>query len=228
MKKFALCFLCLFLVVSAAFSGELITIGETIQIQSKIMGEERTILVSTPRGYEQNSERFPALYMTDGPAHFLHTRGTVDFLNQNGLMPQVIIVAVTNTDRNRDLTPTNSAIIQGDGSKRELPTSGGASKFLDFFADELFGYIDSNYRTSPYRLFSGHSFGGLFALNATFTRPDLIQAVLAVSPNLLWDEEFSLRQAQAFFADRSEFKATLFVAMANEERLPETQPSRPF
>ena len=217
MKRSVCLVLCLFLASISAFAGEPIVIGETIKIQSKIMGEERTILVSTPPDYDQGDQSFPVLYMTDGDGHLTHTRGTVDFLSQNGLMPQVIIVGVTNTDRTRDLTPTNAVMTNDDGTEREFPTSGGASKFLDFFQDELFAYVEKHFRTKPYRIFSGHSFGGLFALNAFFSRPDMFHSVLSISPSLLWDEELPLRQAQSFFADRSEVKTTLFVAMGNEE-----------
>lgn len=205
------------LTVGFAYAGEPIIIGETVTIQSKIMDEERSFLVSTPPQYDQSGGRFPVLYMTDGSGHFTHTRGTVDFLVNNGLMPQVIIVAINNTDRTRDLSPTHVASRETDGVVREFPTSGGAPKFLDFFEKELFPYIDSNYRTQPLRLFSGHSFGGLFALNAFFTRPDMFDAVLAVSPSLNWDDELPVRQAKKFFNDREQLNAVLFVAMANEE-----------
>jgi len=212
---FALVLLC----VAAGFAGagEPITIGETITLPSKIMGEERTILVSTPPGYDQTSQSYPVLYMTDGNQHLTHTRGTVDFLARNGLMPQVIVVGVNNTDRTRDLSPTHIASRTINGRVFESPTSGGASKFLDFFEQELFPYVDANYRTMPLRLFTGHSYGGLFALNAFFTRPEMFDAVLAVSPSLKWDEDLPIRQAEAFFDGRDELNETLFVAMANEE-----------
>jgi predicted alpha/beta superfamily hydrolase len=141
---FALVFLCL--AAGFAGAGEPIIIGETITLPSKIMGEERTILVSTPPGYEQSSGGYAVLYMTDGNAHFTHTRGTVDFLARNGVIPQLIIVAVANTDRTRDLSPTHVASRTVNGRVFENPTSGGAPKFLDFFERELFPYIDSNYR----------------------------------------------------------------------------------
>jgi hypothetical protein len=212
---FALVLLCL--ATGVAGAGDPITIGEMVTIQSKILGEERTILVSIPRGYDRTGERYPVLYMTDGYAHFTHTRGTVDFLAGNGRMPQVIIVAVVNTDRTRDLSPTHVATRTVGGQVREMPTSGGASKFLDFFEQELFPYVDANYRTMPLRLFTGHSFGGLFALNAFFTRPEMFDAVLAVSPSLRWDEDLPIRQAESFFDGRDELNETLFVVMANEE-----------
>ena len=198
-------------------AGDPITIGETVTIQSKILGEERTILVSTPPGYEQSSQRYPVLYMTDGSAHFTHTRGTVDFLARNGLMPQVVVVGINNTDRTRDLLPTHVASRTVGGRVFENPTSGGAPKFLDFFERELFSFVEANYRTLPMKLFTGHSFGGLFALNAFFTRPTMFNAVISVSPNISWDEDHALSQANSFFDDRDELNVTLFVAMADEE-----------
>jgi len=217
MRRALFALLLLGLAAGFAGAGEPITIGETITLPSKIMGEERTILVSTPPGYDQSSQSYPVLYMTDGNAHLSHTRGTVDFLARNGLMPQVIVVGVNNTDRTRDLSPTHVASRTINGRVFESPTSGGASKFLDFFEQELFPYVDANYRTQPLRLFTGHSFGGLFALNAFFTRPEMFDAVLAVSPSLRWDEDFPIRQAESFLDGRDELNETLFVAMANEE-----------
>ena len=217
MKRFAILVSLLWLGFGAVHAGEPITIGETVTIPSKILGEERTILVSTPPIYDQSSQRYPVLYMTDGGAHLTHTRGTVDFLARVGLMPQVIIVGVNNTDRTRDLTPTHVASRTIDGRVFESPTSGGASKFLDFFERELFPFVNAHYRTLPLRFFTGHSFGGLFALNALFTHPEMFSAVLAVSPSLNWDDDLSIRQAGSFFDGRDELNVTLFVAMADEE-----------
>ena len=217
MKRIAILVPLLWLAFGVVHAGEPITIGETVTIPSKVLGEERTILVSTPPTYDQSSQRYPVLYMTDGGAHLTHTRGTVDFLARLGLMPQVIVVGVNNTDRTRDLTPTHVASRTIDGRVFESPTSGGASKFLDFFEQELFPYVDAHYRTLPLKFFTGHSFGGLFALNALFTRPEMFHALLAVSPSLNWDDDLPIRQADSFFDGRDELNVTLFVAMADEE-----------
>jgi predicted alpha/beta superfamily hydrolase len=217
MRRLAFSAALLLLAAAPVRAAEPITIGETVTIRSDILDEERTVLVSTPAGYEQSGQSYPVLYMTDGDAHLTHTRGTADFLVQNGLMPPVIIVGVTNTDRTRDLSPTNASLAGRDGTLREFPTSGGASHFLDFFEKELFPYVESHYRTSPYRLLAGHSFGGLFALNALFTRPAMFEAVIAVGPSLRWDEDLPLRQARSFFEEHDELNATLVVVMANEE-----------
>src|SRR5918992_226271 len=78
-------------------------------IKSAVLGEERTVLVRTPAGYETNKVRYPVLYMTDGDAHMGHTAATVEFLTRNGRISDLIVVGVTNTDRARDLTPVKSS-----------------------------------------------------------------------------------------------------------------------
>jgi len=201
-----------------AAGAEPITIGERVKIQSKILGEERTLLISTPANYERSGERYPVLYMTDGDAHLSHTRGTVDFLVRNGLMPDVLIVGVVNTNRTRDLAPTKVTRPAPDGAQPAAAIGGGSEAFLDFFERELIPFVESCYRTQPYRLFAGHSLGGLLALYALETRPKLFDAVIAASPALNWDDDFILKKSAEFFKSRAALPRTLFVTMANEER----------
>src|ERR1700751_5203855 len=73
-----------------------------LTIKSAVLGEDRIILVRTPIGYETNKVSYPVLYMTDGDAHINHTSSTIEFLTQNGRIPDLIVVGVTNTDRTRD------------------------------------------------------------------------------------------------------------------------------
>ncbi len=203
--------------LSAAKAGTPIPIGEALMLPSTILGEERRILVSMPADYNRNQGRYPVLYLTDGDTHLTHTRGTVDFLARNGLMPNLIIVAIPNTNRTRDLTPTRALRPLPGGSRQEVPNSGGAGKFLDFFEQELFPYVEANYRTSPYRIFAGHSLGGMLALHILLERPELFQAYLAVSPALDWDDKLILRRAHEALKPHKELRKTLFVTMGDEE-----------
>lgn len=76
-------------------------------IYSKIQDEEREILIQLPLHYEINKElNYPVLYLLDGPDNINHTSGTLDFLAGNDNAPELIIVAIKNTNRSRDLTPT--------------------------------------------------------------------------------------------------------------------------
>ena len=66
------------------------------------------------------------------------------------------------------------------GQEVKFPTSGGADKFLDFIEKEVMPLVESKYRVQPYRVFAGHSFGGLLAIHAFSTRPELFNAYIAV------------------------------------------------
>jgi uncharacterized protein len=193
--------------------------GETqtrLTIKSEVMGEERVILVRTPAGYERGTARFPVLYMTDGDAHMAHTSSTLSFLARNGRVPEMIVVAIQNTDRTRDLTPTKADAKLPTTGQPRFPTSGGADRFLKFIETELIPQVEKQYRTQPFRVFAGHSFGGLFAVNALLTRPELFNAYIAVSPSLQWDDEVMLKRAEEFFRNRKEFRKTLYFTLGNE------------
>ena len=183
-----------------------------LTIKSTVLGEDRTILVRTPQGYDTNKTAYPVLYMTDGDAHIGHTSSTIEFLARNGRMSDMIVVGITNTDRTRDLTPTKAT----GPNAAQFPTAGGADKFLKFIETEVIPEIEKNYRVRPYRVLAGHSFGGLFVVHTLITRPELFNSYIAVSPSLQWSDEATLRRAEEFFKNRKELNVTLFTSLGNE------------
>ncbi|HEX6184906.1 MAG TPA: alpha/beta hydrolase-fold protein [Pyrinomonadaceae bacterium] len=189
---------------------------ERLVIKSQVLGEERSVLVRVPQGYARaTGQRFPVLYMTDGDAHIQHTSGTVSFLARNARMPEMIVVGISNTDRTRDLTPTHVAQLP-DNPNARFPTSGGADKFIKFIETELIPFVESKYRTQPYRALAGHSLGGLFAVHTMFTKPELFNSYIAVSPSLQWDNFVLIDRAKEFFKARKELNRTLFTSLGNE------------
>jgi predicted alpha/beta superfamily hydrolase len=188
---------------------------KSLRIKSAVLGEERLILVRTPVGYESNKASYPVLYMTDGDAHINHTSSTIEFLTANGRMPDLIVVGVTNTDRTRDLTPVKSTG-KNDAGELQFPTSGGADNFLKFFETELIPEIEKQYRVQPYRIFAGHSLGGLFAIHSMITKPGLFNSYVAVSPSLQWENGEELKRAEDFLKNQKELKLTLFASIGNE------------
>ena len=183
-----------------------------LTIKSKVLGEDRLILVRTPAGYEVNQRAYPVLYMTDGDAHIAHTSSTIEFLSRNGRMSEMIVVGITNTDRTRDLTPAKAV----GANAAQFPTAGGADNFLKFIETELIPQIEKSYRVQPYRILAGHSFGGLFTIHTLISRPELFNAYVAVSPSLQWSDEATLKRAEEFFKTRKELHATLFTSLGNE------------
>src|SRR5215213_7580243 len=208
-------FAVLLLIASAAIAQPAAGTVKRITIKSAVLGEDRIVLVRTPAGYETNKVSYPVLYMTDGDGHMGHTASTIEFLTQNGRISDLIVVGVTNTDRTRDLTPAKSTDKNPGGNLR-FPTSGGADNFLKFFETELIHEIEKQYRVQPYRIFAGHSLGGLFAIHAMISKPGLFNSYVAVSPSLQWENREALKRAEEFFKNQKELKVTLFVSLGNE------------
>ena len=199
---------------AAAQPEEPVVIGKQLELFSEILDENRPLFIRTPYGYESGDEHYPVLYLLDGNAHFHHTTGTADYLAYSGRTPELIVVAIRNTDRNRDLTPPSTQ--QSD--IEDYPTHGGADNFLRFISDELMPWVNRQYRTRPHSTLVGHSFGGLFALHALVTRPDVFDAYIAISPGLQWDDQRLVTQAARTFENTPELTADLYMTVGNEGR----------
>jgi tetratricopeptide (TPR) repeat protein len=113
----------------------------------------------------------------------------------------------TRDGRERDLSPT---------ALKDRSGTGGAARFLAFLKDELRPRIEGGYRTAPYRILVGHSLGGLFAIHTLTSAADAFNAYVAISPSLWWDDRRMLRQAETFFAGRSDLQAFLYFTVGNE------------
>jgi uncharacterized protein len=211
---FSFCLLLLLLAPSAPSAQEDIVIGERISIFSDVLDEERSIRVGKPRGYDEGDQHYPVMFVLDGDVHFHHTTGVARFLAANEFVPNMLVVAIENTNRSRDLTPpTEDAELLA-----ELPAQGGADNFRSFLADELLPWVEAHYRTHPYRILVGHSLGGLFAIDTLISRPDLFHGYIAISPSLQWDRQSIVPRAEAFFDATPELQAALFMTVADEGR----------
>lgn len=197
--------------VGGATAQASLTMGEVFVLESKVMAEQRRVIVWTPPGYAADSRAYPVLYLTDAERQFGHTVTTVEFLSRNGRMPPMIVVGLFNTDRTRDLTPYKDS-----DSDLQLPTAGGGDRFLQFIETELVPWVEGQYRTQKFRAFAGHSFGGLFAVHALATRPDLFNALIAVSPSLPWRQGEAAKRIDTMLGQRRTLKCALYVTLGDE------------
>jgi hypothetical protein len=173
----------------------LVSIGVRTSLKSAILGEPRPLLVHLPPSYGSASRAsYPVLYLLDGDAHFAAVSAMVDFLARNKRAPEMIVVGIPNTrDRTHDLTPpadTGAMLLtvsSRDTVRQRFPTAGGAAKLRAFITDELAPWVQAQYRAAPYRILVGHSFGGLFAIDALAQTPRAFNAYVAISPSLWWD-----------------------------------------
>ena len=186
--------------VAQQFKSEPIENGIRIKFNSRIMGEERTIWIRVPASYNEASsstQTYPMIYVLDGKSAFFPVTGVVSFMSEedhvNYQIPEMIVVGVDTENRFRDLTPIKSTK-QANGEESKTPEqklmmsgSGGGEQFLNFLKEEVFTYIEKNYRTNPFRIYVGHSLGGLTATYTFLKHPDLFNATISIDPSLWWD-----------------------------------------
>ncbi len=181
-----------------AAAAQDVSVGKRFVLHSRILGEDREVLVHLPPRYDIARKRYPVLFVLDGNHHFAYASSMVDYNAFNQRMPEAIVVAVPNMQkRARDLTmPLQNPPVEKEKMADYVP-AGGSKAFLGFLADELAPWIDAHYRTAPYSILSGHSLGGLFNFYALLERPEAFQAHIAVSPSLWWDQRAWVKAAIA-------------------------------
>ena len=184
-----------------------IVIGKIKLIQSKVLNEERALFIHVPPGYDQSQEKLPVLYVLDGEANFFFSTAIVNFLSRSQAISRMIVVGIPNTDRMRDFTPSKV---------EETRTSGGADNFLKFLQDELFPYVEKEYRTQPFKILCGHSLCGMFSIYTLVTKPELFNAYIAISPYLMWDDELVIKRAESGLDKRLTINKFLYITVGNE------------
>jgi len=213
-----------------------VSIGKVDSVYSNTLKEQRRFLVYTPPSYGDTTflpRRYPVLYLLDGDAHFHSVTGLLQILgtgvNGTFVLPEMIVIAIPNTDRTRDMTPTH--VLNGVDGKPSpfFKTSGGMANFLQFIKSELIPKVEGTYRAAPYRVLVGHSLGGITAINALYTVPETFNAYVAIDPSLWWDNRTLLREAKARVSVPGRFaNRALYVAQANTINAPDTTVNQHF
>lgn len=210
-----LAFACFILIIAAVNTEAQtkkgsIVIGEQFALHSDILDEERVVNIYTPIGYDRSDNDYPVIFLLDGSAHFKHTAGLIEHFFQIGRMPAALLVAITNTQRTRDLTPPVKNVDE------RFKDGGGADNFLGFIKSELIPFVEDNYRTADYRVLIGHSFGGLFAAYSLIKEPDLFNGYICISPAMWWDDESYITQTEKFLSNNDSAKVFFFASMGSE------------
>ncbi len=140
--------------------------GQNHMLFSQHLGEERIIQINVPKSYAHSDETFPALFVLDGEYIFDYAKGAVDFLsNDFGFHPEMIVVGIPNTNRNRDLFV-------------DLKPEGSYHNFLSFLEKELLPFIAENYRVNAFKILHGWSSGSGLANYIFVKNPSLFKGYI--------------------------------------------------
>ncbi|MCW5579788.1 MAG: alpha/beta hydrolase [Luteimonas sp.] len=165
-------------------------------------GRDYRIFVSFP-ATEAPKDGFPVLYVLDGNASFAAFAETRRVQEYQDVGKAIVVGVGYRTDMPYSEQRNVDFIVMDDpppGTRlgRTPGKKSGRDEFLDFLTGPLRAEIARRYRTNPRRqVLFGHSFGGLLALHALYTRPQAFAAIVAASPSLGLDDGV-LRDERAF------------------------------
>lgn len=196
-------------------------LGYVETLRSKILGEDRTLNIYLPEGYDPNSkEGYPVVYLLDGAADedFIHVAGLYQFNNFSWInrVPKSILVGIANTNRQRDLSyPTRI-----EAFNKRFPTAGGSANFISFIEKELQPYIAKRYQTNMDKTIIGESLGGLLATEILFKKPSLFNRYIITSPSLWWDNGSLLDMKPELLAPGFAQKTDIYIGVGKEGLTP--------
>ena len=199
-------FILLGLLISSAIMGQEIHVhvGHKVILSSTILHENRSIVIHLPDKYEDSNKSYPVLYRLDGNTEImLETIAASNRLTYSDeISPEMIIVSIENTNRERDMWPTNSEYYPE-------PNIPGARAFLDFLEEEIIPYMEDNYQTNQERIICGQSLSSVFVLYALLTKPEIFDSYIVCSGGFPACEEYfkalydsAFQQAEKFYGKK--------------------------
>jgi len=178
MKIFSTLILVVLLVCISSIAqtdGDPISIGKYRTLHSEILKEERVLSITLPKNYDSAISSYPVVYHLYGDRieqYYSEATSVINQLSSDGAMPEVILIGIDERNqRYRDLLPQAN-----DGSDT------GIMDFTRFINEEVFPFVETNYRTKPYRILVGPQVGANFGIYTLFTNPDLFDAFIINNP----------------------------------------------
>lgn len=181
-------------------------------------GIVRDALVWLPAGYADSTDTYPVLYMMDGQNIFMEQPGTpgewmadeaATELIEAGTIEPLIIVGVPHSGEGRADEYLHEALMTGIDPR--------ADDFIAFLEGTVMPRVERAFRVktgSANTAIGGASFGGVFAMHAASSRPDLFGAAIVESPSVLSGGEAMLAQ---FTAEGYNWPDTVFLGMGDQE-----------
>lgn len=216
-------FLILFQFSYGQYTGNVVK----IPVQSKVLDQEREILVYTPRDYEESIYRYyDVIFVFDAQNRELFdlTHSLISLLDESDLNKPFIVVGIQAYggkkpySRNEDFVPypKHDKItdrLYGFGK----PNIEGFTKYL---REEAIPLLEKKYRLSDRRLAIGHSLSASFVISNLISNTPLFSAYMGFSPNFAYDKKRLTKEFTSFdFGSRLREEKFLYLSHANEATL---------
>lgn len=190
-------------------------LGKIETVHSEILGEDRILNVYLPDNYDKNT-KYPVIYLLDGSADedFIHVTGIVQFNTFSWVdrIPQSIVIGIANTNRKLNFT----SLSHRENDKKLIPANGGSAKFIEFIEKELQPFVNKKYSTNDSKTIIGQSLGGLLATEILFTKPQLFNKYIIISPSLWWKDGALLKETPAILNQNYTDHTAIYIGVGKE------------
>jgi predicted alpha/beta superfamily hydrolase len=198
-------------------------------IQSKILNQKRKITIYKPPVLPEYAEAVsPVLYVLDGEYFADYFFTLVNYLCERFPgNPPITVVGIENEPsamdetgnfnrlgRDRDLTP----LVANTKDSATFKTSGGADKYLNYIKEEIFPFVEKNYKKPPYRVLAGASLGGFLVMHTFLTHHEMFDAYMAISPAMYINNSAYMKVAEKAINNANERNNRLFISIGNEAK----------
>ncbi len=171
------------------------------RFRSRLLGNERDVVVWLPPGCDGRKRRHPVVYFQDGQNLFdprtafmgqsWHAGRTAAALVRAGEIEPPILVGIYNSGfaRMDEYAPTRGEFSGWDGER--CRSRGRARTYARFVVNEVKPFIDERYPTlagPAHTAIVGSSMGGLVALYGALWHPRVLGAAGVLSPSAWWDD----------------------------------------
>ena len=125
-------------IITSQTKEEVISIGRNYTFFSKILEQNRALQIYLPDSYKTSTQKYPVLYILDGQWFFANGVGIQKSLRTPGAIPEMIVVGIKSSN------PLRRTLFNRE-----------RGKFTSFLKNEVFNFVDLNFRTSKERIIYG-------------------------------------------------------------------------
>lgn len=194
---------------------------QVVPIKDTKADRQYELYIKLPEEYsEKNDINYPVIYFTDAMWHIELLSAATEYIIED-----VILVGISwQKDIHEDLKQEYGAhasrfsdysFWKKSNPKHPKLKFGQANNHLAFIRNDVFKYIENNYRTNPNnRSYFGYSLGGLFGAYILLAEPDTYKNYILGSPSvrLLTDDETKIE-----FKNKK-INANVFISHGNLEK----------
>lgn len=156
-----------------------------LTIDSKFIGETRTLNISLPNKYQYSTKKYPLIIVLDDGLLFNTTNAIVNQLSNTSRIPESIVVSLSAGEKHRNYFAPD---LFNNHRNRKYNYGNHQEEFVKFLELELLPLIEKNYRTTHFKTFIGFSPSSVIGLYTLLNKPNLFQAYICFAAgNIIGD-----------------------------------------